>query len=209
MKPLHLLSIIFVTLGLILAFTPGNTVRPYKISADVLLQEIKSGAQYVSPDEMADLIIQKDPSIRLIDVRPVNEFEKFSLPGAINIPLEDILSDEWTDILNQDVVTNILYSNGTVEANEAWMLIRQLGYQNNYVLKGGLNYFAETIINPAPPAANSPDEELARYEFRLGAGMALGGQAADSTAAVSSEKPKVNTVVPGPQKKKKKPAGGC
>ena len=111
MKPLHLLALILVPLGLVIALTPANTIRPYKIPAEILLQEIKSGAQYVSPDEVADLIIEKDPSILLIDVRPQKEYEKFSLPGAINITLENILSDEWTETLNQDVKTNILFSN--------------------------------------------------------------------------------------------------
>ncbi len=35
-------------------------------------------------------------------------------PGAINIPLADLLSDQYTDILNQDVKMNVFYSNGTL-----------------------------------------------------------------------------------------------
>lgn len=35
------------------------------------------------------------------------------------------------------------------------MITRQLGYQNNYVLMGGLNYWAEAIINPEPPPAQA------------------------------------------------------
>ena len=87
---------------------------------------------------VADMIIRKDPTLRLIDVRSQDEFEKFSLPGAINIPVTDLLSDAYTEILNQDVKMNIFYSNGTLTANEAWMITRQLGYTNNFVLEGGL-----------------------------------------------------------------------
>ena len=58
------------------------------------------------------------------------------------------------------------------------MLTRQLGYRNNYVLQGGLHYWVETIMNPTPPEPTSPSEEMAKYDFRKGAGMALGGGAA-------------------------------
>jgi sulfur-carrier protein adenylyltransferase/sulfurtransferase len=34
---------------------------------------------------------------------------------------------------------NIFYSNGTVTANEAWMVTRQLGIKKNFVFEGGLN----------------------------------------------------------------------
>ena len=54
---------------------------------------------------------------------------------------------------------NVFYSNGTQDATEAWMLTRQLGYENNYVLQGGLNYWAETIMNPQAPKSTSSDDE--------------------------------------------------
>ena len=134
MKPLHYLTLVLLILALIIALVPQNTTRPYKLTAEQLLSEIRTGTQFVSPDEVADKIVQKDPSIQLIDVRNPREFDMFSLPGAINIPLQDILSENNFDILNQGTRMNILYSNGSTEANEAWLLTRQLGYQNNCLL---------------------------------------------------------------------------
>ena len=131
------------------------------------MSEANTRTQYVTPETVADMIIKKDPSFQLIDVRSQDEFEKFSLPGAINIPVTDLLSDKYTDILNQDVKMNIFYSNGTITANEAWMVTRQLGYKNNFVLEGGLNYWFDAILNPQKPASTSPDEEFAKYDFRL------------------------------------------
>ena len=80
------------------------------------------------------MLVDKDPSLQLIDVRSTGEFEKFSLPGAINIPLENLLNPEFEDVLNQDVKLNVFYSNSSNVANQAWMITRQLGYKNNYVL---------------------------------------------------------------------------
>ena len=49
---------------------------------------------------------------------------------------------------------NIFYSNGTITANEAWMVTRQLGYKNNFVLEGGLNYWFDAILNPQETSLN-------------------------------------------------------
>jgi rhodanese-related sulfurtransferase len=153
------------------------------------------------------LIVKKDPTLRLIDVRSQDEFEKFSLPGAINVPIADLLSDQYADILNQDVKMNVFYSNGSLTANEAWMVTRQLGYKNNYVLEGGLNYWFDAILNPKKPESTSSDEEFAKYDFRKSAGSALGGGGIVESAAASSspsEKPAVKPIA-----KKKKASGGC
>jgi rhodanese-related sulfurtransferase len=207
MKPLRLLALFIIPMGFIIAAVPQNKTKPYKLTADQLLNEANTRTQYITPETVADMIVKKDPSFQLIDVRSQDEFEKFNLPGAINIPVSDLLSDKYTDILNQDVKINIFYSNGTVYANEAWMVTRQLGYKNNLVLEGGLNYWFDAILNPQKPASTSPDEEFAKYDFRLSAGKALGGGAAVQAAqnqSPTSAKPAIQSTP-----KKKKAAGGC
>jgi sulfur-carrier protein adenylyltransferase/sulfurtransferase len=208
MRPLKWLAIFIVPMGIIIAAVPQNTTKPYKLTAPQLLAEANNRTQYVTPETVADMIVNKDPSLQLIDVRSQDEFEKFSLPGAINIPLTDLLAEKYADVINQDLKTNVFYSNGTVTANQAWMLTRQLGYANNFVLEGGLNYWFEVIMNPGKPVTTSPDEEFARYNFRRSAGSALGGggafQAQTGQSQAAAPKPAVTT---GP--KKKKVAGGC
>ncbi len=207
MKPLKLLAMFIIPMGLIIAAVPQNRTKHYKLTADELLAEANARTQFITPEAVADMIVKKDPSLRLIDVRSQDEFEKFSLPGAINIPVPDLLSDQYADILNQDVKMNVFYSNGSLTANEAWMVTRQLGYKNNFVLEGGLNYWFDAILNPQKPASTSSDEEFARYDFRKSAGMALGGGSVTQTATnqpATAAKPAV-TALP----KKKKAAGGC
>jgi rhodanese-related sulfurtransferase len=208
MKPLKLLAMFVIPMGLIIAAVPQNKTNPYKLTAEELLSEVNTRNQYVAPDVVADMIVKKDPSLRLIDVRSQDEFEKFSLPGAMNIPLSNLLSPEFTDILNQDVKMNVFYSNGTLTANEAWMITRQLGFNNNFVLEGGLNYWFDNILNPKQPSSTSPDEEFAKYDFRKSAGQALGGGGltvqSPAEQGSASVKPAVKPVA-----KKKKAAGGC
>jgi rhodanese-related sulfurtransferase len=208
MKPLKLLAIFIIPMGLIIAAVPQNKTNPYKLTSDQLLNEVNSRTQFVTPDAVADMLVKKDPSLRLIDVRSQDEFEKFSLPGAINIPASDLLSGQYRDILNQDVKMNVLYSNGTLAANEAWMITRQLGYENNYVLEGGLNYWFDAILNPQKPASTSSDEEFAKYDFRKSAGQALGGGGLAVQSGSGESTPSAKPAVK-PAAKKKKAAGGC
>jgi len=207
MKPRNLLALFIIPMGLIIAAVPQNKTKPYKLTAAQLLSEANARTQYITPDAVADMIVKKDPSLQLIDVRSQEEFEKYSLPGAINIPATDLLSDKFTDLLNQDIRMNVFYSNGSLVANEAWMVTRQLGYNNNFVLEGGLNYWFDAILNPQKPPITSPDEEFAKYDFRKSAGQALGGggpvQATREQSAVSA-KPAIM-----PMPKKKRAAGGC
>ena len=207
MKPRIILASVIIPLGLIIAAVPADKTKHFKLSADELLQEASAGSQFIAPEDVADMIVKKDNTLQLIDVRTPEEFEAFSLPGAINIPIGNLLSPEYTDLLNQESKTNVLYSNGSVTANEAWMITRQLGYENNYVLEGGLNYWFSNILSATAPAQTSPSEEFAKYDFRKSAAAALGGGSVVSTesAAPSSgaKKPPVAA------KAKKKAAGGC
>ncbi|MBC8346495.1 MAG: rhodanese-like domain-containing protein [Candidatus Marinimicrobia bacterium] len=201
------LTVIFLGLGLIIAFVPENTTKPYRLTASEMLDEVQYGSELIHPDELAEWLIDKDPSIQLIDIRSSDEFEKFHLIGAINIPINQILDDEWADYLDQDIKMNILYSNGTTLAHEAWMISRQLGYENNTVLMGGLNYWTETILNPNKPESTSPDDEIAKYEFRKGASQYFGGSAnAQSSSKVSKSK---KPIIKRRKKKKKVPDGSC
>jgi len=208
--PRTLLSAVALLLGIIIALVPQNTTQPFKLTAPQLLQEIKSRSELISPDELAQWLVAKDPSIQLIDVRTPAEYERYHLDDALNIPLADILNKKYRDILDQDVKTNILYSNGTLFAQQAWMILRQLGYRNNYVLQGGLNYWFANILNPQTPSPFSPDEEQARFAFHKGVAQALGG----GTPVVSTTPKK--TTLPRPRKpilhrrkRKQAPEGGC
>ncbi len=207
MKTRIIISIVFLGLGFILAAIPQNTTLKYKLTAEELLTEANNSVMFYSPDELAQLLIQKDPNIRLIDVRTPDEFDKYALPNAINIPLSDLLSETYRDFLDQDVYQNILYSNGTTDAVKAWMILRQLGWENNYVLQGGLNYWAETILNPQAPPSTMASDEIARYDFRKGASQSLGGTSIESkeaTVSSTAPKPMVKSAA-----KKKKAQGGC
>ena len=203
----NIILMIMVTLGAVIAMVPENTTKPYKLTAEDMIIEMQGAAEMVSADDVAHWLISKDPSLQLIDVRSPDEFQKYHLEGAVNIPLSALLSEEYVDYLDQGVKMNVLYSNGTLQSHQAWMVLRQLGYENNYVLLGGLNYWFDTIMNPQAPSTTSPDEEFAKYDFRKAASGAFGGGSGAALTAPAKSKASKPKVIR--KKKKKAPAGGC
>jgi len=173
------INIIMIGLAVWLIFLPER-YNTDGLKPDLLLREINDNTRFVSSDNVAKKIIIGDRHTLLIDVRTSEKYKEFHLDGAINIPLENILDKDetgnlkWEHILNQDINENIFYSNGSVYANQAWMLTRRLNFKNNYVLAGGLNRWFETIIQPKKPESSAPDSEFALYTFRKGASMFFG-----------------------------------
>jgi len=197
-------------LALLLVLLPEKHTSK-ELKPEQLLQEINDNTRYVSTDEVAEKLIYGDAYLQLIDIRSFDDFRKFHLKGAINIPLDSILNKdekgnyEYEDILNQDVKTNVFYSNGTVYANQAWILLRRLNFKSNYVMKGGLNRWIETVIQPQRPLPTASQEEFYLYNFRRAASMFFGGGSVSSVAAED------NTPAPIIKKKggKKEEEGGC
>jgi rhodanese-related sulfurtransferase len=169
-----------------------------------LVEIIAQSDKYITTDELARRLMSDDPTLSLIDLRSKTEYDKYSLEGAVNIPLENILNPEYVDAINQDVQTVVFYSNSSDLAAKAWMLTKRLGYKNNYILKGGLNHWVETILRPREPKETAVRSEFERYSFRKAASAFFGGGSATG-AAVATKKPKVAIK----RKKKSAAGGGC
>ena len=206
------MSAVLVGLAILLLLLPKR-YSSTELKPDKLLLEIIDRNNFVTTDYVADRIINGDPYIQLIDVRSPEEFAKFSLQGAINIPLKNLLDKnekgkyKWEGVLNQDIKRNIFYSNGSIYANQAWMITRRLNYAHNYIMEGGLNNWTETILRPQKPNTEAPDEEFALYEFRKAASLFFGG--GSTVTATSSEESKPVPTVGKKKEESKEEEGGC
>lgn len=104
-----------------------------------LLAEWQSGTHLVSPEKVAYDLIHGNGQAMLIDLRSQREFERFSLPGSVNIPPEEMLDPQWRRFFRRDPRQKILLGDGTSRAAMTWTALRRQGYQNVYLLDGGLN----------------------------------------------------------------------
>ncbi len=206
MKKEYLIGIVvFLVLGVYIAFSGVKESTYLEKNPDQLYLDLIETTRYFTVEEVAQMIISQDPSIQLIDVRSEKYYTKFSLNGAINIPLKDILNPDNLAYLDQDVYNTILFSNGSGDADVAWMLTTRMGYQNVFVMKGGMNSWVEDILRPEDNSViwDRVDDQL--YQYRKGASIYFGGKVVgEDEAAV-----KVKAKKPVLRRKKKEVEGGC
>ena len=225
-KLVKFLSLRYKILAAILIVLAGGLVLLPKyekhegISPEQLLSNAISPERYITTDELADRIINQDPSLLLIDVRNENAYKKYSLPSAVNIPLKKILEDDSESYLNQDEFDVILFSNDNFHSDQAWLLCNRIDYKNLYVLKGGINKWFNTIINPKKPTENMASNAFELYSLRKAASMHFGvaypkkvhkqpviikkASVAKASTAIVPKK-----IIPKKKKKKMPAEGGC
>lgn len=199
----------FILVGLFIGafwlLLTNDYTRKSNIGPDELHKKIIEKNRYFTPEELAHLIISEDPSLQLIDVRDAKSYEKFTLKGALNIPLKNFLEQENLAYLDQNVYKTIIFSNGNTDSDVAWILATRLGYKNVYVLKGGLNEWVEFILQPEDHSVvwDRIDDQM--YQYRKGASEYFGGKKSDVEGDSGP-----STVKSAPVKRKKKEVeGGC
>ncbi|MBN1144631.1 MAG: rhodanese-like domain-containing protein, partial [Bacteroidales bacterium] len=138
--------------------------KPEKMLAKAL-----DADSYVTVDQVARLLVNEDSTFQLIDLRSPEEFNNASIPQAINIPYNKMLSTHLETYLNRDV-SNIFYANGDYVANYALVLADGLGFRDNKVMKGGLNEWYEVIMNTRFTGNKISARENVLYEIRTKAG---------------------------------------
>ena len=181
--------------GVVLASTPDYKTRLVAAST----RGADSTVARMTADELAFRLLDPDPALVIIDVRPVPAFAKDGLPGAVNIPAADLFGKTWADVLARARTHKVFVANSEADAARAAALASRLGYRQIAVLAGGLDEFARTILRAPAPAAAPADERDDRVvaEFRRDAGIRI----AALMKARGAAKPGQRTV--------KKITGGC
>lgn len=146
MEPRIKISVLLIGLGVLLAFIPYNSSETFRLKPDELLEKSLSDTIYFSADQVARFVNSEDTTVQLIDLRSKKEYLECNIPGSVNIPFEDFLNPDWQGYLNSKEIKTILYANGDQTANMAWTIAAGLGYENVYVMRGGLNDWFETVM---------------------------------------------------------------
>ena len=205
-KVLDIFYVAIMIVGAFWAFIVNSTSdEPIdKVQPCDLVAIVAHTDKYITTDELARRLMSDDPTLTLVDLRTSTEFNKYSLDGAVNIPLKDLLDKKYEDIINQDVQTTVFYSNSSDLSAKAWMLTKRLGYNNNYILRGGLNHWVETILRPRELKETASSKEFERYSFRKAASAYFGGGSATGESATVKVK-----AAPIKRRKKEAAGGGC
>jgi len=196
------LTLLMLALALGTLFIKKKPTKP-ETPPETLLWEIIQPTRYVSTDQVARMIIQKDPSLEIIDVRSPKEFSQFTLPGAINVPPDSLITETGSEYFGIPGIKVVFISNDGILADRVWVLAKRLGYNDLYVMKGGLNRWMETIIQPKEPGEGEPYTAFEEYEFRQGARLYFTGAKVKTTKATKAK------VIVRRKKKATVASGGC
>lgn len=160
------ITVLLVGMGILLAFMPNTTSKTFKLKPEELLAKSASDEIYFSVDEVARFVNTEDSTIQLIDLRSEKEFRKCNIPGSVNIPFEELLNKNYAGYLNQENVRTVFYGNGDQLANMAWTIATGLGYENSFVMKGGLNEWYKTVMLTKFEGERITPRENALFENR-------------------------------------------
>ncbi len=202
----YIILSLFLLLGVIAAFMPNAKPHNVILDSHTFLYKLSSEHFYTT-DDVAKAIINKDPSLLLIDVRSPEEYKKYTLPGAINIPVDSLLLDKYRNYVDQDVYNVVLFSNGTELAEKAWVMCTGLGYDHLYVMRGGLNRWFTTIFMPPKPKDEAHQSAFELYNFRKAAAryFGIGGTIEQPQSSAPAVQPQVNI----PKTSGAPEGGGC
>ncbi len=131
----------------------------YERSNDEIISMYNSEEYSTTAIEAAYKIMHSDPDFLLIDVRDSLSREKFRLPGAIELDVENMFERNWEQFFKENKQKKVFYSFGEADAALAWHMAARAGYDNIHILKGGLNGFFQTIFinNNKPENGNLID----------------------------------------------------
>jgi rhodanese-related sulfurtransferase len=159
-------SIILVILGLISVIMSFGGNKSAKNTPEKILGILESGMYYVSPDVLANMIVEEDSSMQIIDVRTPEMYQTKSLPGAVNIPLNTILQEKNRVWFEDKNIKSVLYSNDEISALQAWMLLMQKDFSNLFILEGGFTGWDSIVMHSEFKGEKITARENALFEKR-------------------------------------------
>lgn len=146
-KKLHKFATFGVlSLGLVLFALPNRETRLIGIVSEpeyIANHPVKA----MTADELAFRLVDAEPNIQIIDIRPATEFAELALPGSKNIPIDEFFGKDWTLLFSQRHLKKVVVANDEAEERTACLLLNRLGYENCVVLEQGFPTFKQEILD--------------------------------------------------------------
>jgi sulfur-carrier protein adenylyltransferase/sulfurtransferase len=163
-------SLLLILLSIILALLPLTANRSFSEEPSRLLAEVLGEDVSVTVDEVAEFIVMEDPTVILIDLRPAAEYSKAAIPGALNVPWSGFIESDPDTWLSNRGIKVIFYSTGNLEADYALVYSRGMGYDNCFIMEGGIKEWIRTVIETKFSGERITARENALFETRRRAG---------------------------------------
>ncbi len=120
----------------------------------------------IDADNLAYQIVNHYYDINVIDVRSPEEFEKFHIPMAINIPFDNLMDRQWEDIFRQTIKTNIFYADSDTLVRMSCLKARFIGESENLILRESATEFQDQFYSLEMPDPEASKQAHEIYFFR-------------------------------------------
>lgn len=157
-------GIAFLVLAVIAIMPDHKSRMEARINRELEQRDVASVV--ISPDKLANEIVNKYYKINIIDVRSPEAFKAYHLPMAVNIPIDKMTVREWKSIFDQKHKTNYFYADNEQEAKKAYLWAERLGDADNYILSETAVNFKKMFTDLVAPAATASKKEHDVYNFR-------------------------------------------
>jgi len=190
--PVRAFAGILVGLGLVAAFA-GSPYRGHAGTVDArqLALDAASPADQVSVTTLADWLIEGRADYLLVDVREATDFAAYHIPGAVNVSLASLRADFAGR--NERIV---LCASAELQAAQAWLLLRSLGFHGAHLLRGGVEEWKRVVLFPASPAVDAPAKETIEFARRAAVARHFGGTPQGPAAAGPAPVPVAPRLLP-------------
>ena len=134
MKKYLYLILTLLVLCLIVLGLPGK--RIFRESGEEILSSVDLRTHIISEQRFKEMHA-RDPGLQLVDLRDREAFARGSLPGALNLPAEDLDTDDIIGFFRGKGHRWVLYAEKSYEADKYWILFTQMGLEHLFVLETG------------------------------------------------------------------------
>lgn len=143
----------------------------------------------MTPDELAFRILDRDPHLRVVDLRPAAERSSRPLPGAVPFEPAELLSRSARATFGGRGLKKVLVAESEPEARIAAYLLGETGYENLAVLAGGFAGFEREVLTPGSPIDGPERSAAVVARFREQARAGLAERVRRESAAPAAPKP--------------------
>lgn len=160
-------AILFAAIGLITMLVQWIAAPDYKAENTAVLTAITGDDQKILPLQLDEMIrAGKMVEFAVVDLRESQEFNRGTLPGAINIPFGTLLEKSSLRQIKKSGKPVILFSGDEAEAAAASLLLISKGFDDVQVIANDYTYIKNNVVEKFQPASAFNQSEKARYDYQ-------------------------------------------
>ncbi len=196
---LAVIAVIFLAIILAVAAVMNYSARAAEARA---VESMSKDAGQVTAGELAQWIVSKNQDYQLIDLREPWQFDDFHIPGAINIPFDQIFVGDNLARLDKGKKI-VVYGLGAGRAAQVQLLLSMKGYRA-FALNDGIIAWWDEVMTPNSLRNANPSSSGYQQARQLREYFMKGERSSEPPAAAVAPLPQ--PAAPAPASPAAKPA---